>query len=699
LRLRVKLLFVHGLLILGSATVALIVIETFARRELQHSAESRLREVADLLAEQGDQYVSDELEKLKSWARMPLVVQTALDKNNAMLVDNFEEYFSEIVKRERRYSLYLLNCSGDCIACDDRRRLHSKYARDVIFKLPDAQKAYDGKSSIGISVFSTATARPVVPITAPVMHEGKVVGILRSTADMGLLHERLFNSLRIGKSGRVFVDMPELDKNLPEGHELLVPDMYPRWISPPKPVVLAMEKAPEGVFYYSGVHRSQIVVSSRMSNPPWLVSATQPMDEVLAPLKKLRLVTMLVFAVMVVLLIGAIFGLVAPAVRGIELCRSMVVQFRQGRLDKRIPVQGSDEIGDLSSALNEMAASLDKGRKDLAAAEQKYRGIFESAVEGIFQTTSEGLLLTANAAMARILDLSSPEECVGKSVLSHYGDPARRRELLDVLKTNGMVENFEIELVSLTGIYKFCELSAKVEFDGKGEISMLQGIMLDVTERRQASAAREHVRETERLLAEARWNTLRQQMNPHFLFNALNSIKALLIVNSSDAGEMIERLATFCRATLAESEDGLASVEEEVEVVKQYLWIEQMRWKDTLQVEWNIDAGVKKTRVPAFTLQPLVENAVKYGQLSGSRPLVIRISVRMQDEGKLLIEVTNTGRWFKPEERTEATTGVGLENLRNRYMYFCGSEVIIETLELDGFVAVRIVIPARICND
>lgn len=693
MRLRVKLLLIYGAVILGGTAAALFVLGDVAGEALRRSAERRLQQSTGLLAEQGEKHVGSELARLESWAAMPVVVRTALDEGNPERAEAFTGYFRGVVKRERRYSIYMFDRRGECVASDDLRRIHDPYGREVISKQPGVLEAFAGKRSIGKTVFSRTTARPVVPISAPVWHEGKAVAVLRTSVDMGLLKEHLFDSVRIGGKGRVYVDYPELDKTLPEGHRLLTPDLYPRWTPPPEPVLQAMKNAPGGVYYYDGKEGRQVLASARMKNPPWMVVVTQPVEEVLAPVRMLRKALLWVALLLFVLLAGATLVLVAPVVRGIEQCRAFAARIGEGRLSERLDSHAADEVGDLANDLNAMAAGLEQSCNDLAEAEAGYRSFYEDAVEGIFQTSAEGVMLAANPALARIAGFDTSDEMLGMNVKSLYVDEHRRERFIEQLRRDGHVEHFEFDLRRKDGKIRRCALSARRIQDDSGDGGfVMQGYLVDITERHKAETAAAQLRKTERLLGEAELRMLRFQLNPHFLFNALNSVTALVEDEPEKARDMIALLADFCRATLLVPDDGMASVESETALLNQYLSIERMRWSDSLKVEISVEEGLGKRHIPVFTLQPLAENAIKYGQLSGSDPLRLRIRIAGRDGG-LLVEVANTGKWFDAAERPGGTAGVGLANLKSRLEHACGAGTTLETESADGWVIVKVFVP------
>lgn len=354
-------------------------------------------------------------------------------------------------------------------------------------------------------------------------------------------------------------------------------------------------------------------------------------------------------------------------------------------------------MGELARGLNAMAVELEQSRNALAAAEVKFRALYENAVEGIFQTDSDGTMLAANPALARISGFDSPEQMPGLNAKVFYANESDREYFVELLRRNRSVEHFEFDLRRKDGEIRRASLSAQIlSGDPDGDFVM-QGFLEDITERHAAQTAASQLFEAERLLSEAELRMLRFQLNPHFLFNALNSVNALIEDHPESATKMVCLLADFCRATLLVPDDGLATVESETGLLRQYLAIERMRWQDALDVDVDVENGLGDIRIPVFTLQPLAENAIKYGQLSGSDPLEIRVRIIRQNGG-MRIEVANTGRWFDPADRPQASAGVGLANLKNRLEHVFGKDAILETEASAGWVCVRILLTNIECR-
>lgn len=193
----------------------------------------------------------------------------------------------------------------------------------------------------------------------------------------------------------------------------------------------------------------------------------------------------------------------------------------------------------------------------------------------------------------------------------------------------------------------------------------------------------------------ARLEVLRYQLNPHFLYNSLNSIYGLLFENARDAGEMVLRLSEFCRATLTGSKDELPTLGAEVEMLRAYLDVEKVRWGEKLQIEFAVAPEASPVRLPPFLLLPLVENAIKHGGRTSSD--VLRLSLRAQRTGRALrIEVANTGEWVPPEAARPDSTGIGLENLRQRLQRYYPDAHGFTTEAKDGWVIARLLITGTV---
>lgn len=189
------------------------------------------------------------------------------------------------------------------------------------------------------------------------------------------------------------------------------------------------------------------------------------------------------------------------------------------------------------------------------------------------------------------------------------------------------------------------------------------------------------------LANQAQLEMLRYQLNPHFLFNALNSIRASVDEDSSRAKRMITQLSEFLRYSLLGSNEKEVPLGEEIEAVSNYLAIEKIRFEDKLEVSFDIDKAAQDFRVPCFLLNPLVENAIKHGLNGSGKPLKIRISARLKNDA-LLLEVANTGS-LQNNPRANGT-GIGVKNVRERLEKLFPQKSDFALREEDGWVRASI---------
>ena len=201
-------------------------------------------------------------------------------------------------------------------------------------------------------------------------------------------------------------------------------------------------------------------------------------------------------------------------------------------------------------------------------------------------------------------------------------------------------------------------------------------------------AERERTLQAESLARHAQLDMLRYQLNPHFLFNALNSIRASIDEDSRRAKQMVTEFSEFLRYSLLNDNTGMVTLREEIEAVKNYLAIEKIRFEEKLQVEFDVEAEAESFKLPSFLVHPLVENAVKHGFTNSAAPLEIKIGALMEN-GKLIVEVANTGR-MQNGSANESGTKIGLENVRTRLEKVYPGKSSFTLSESEGWIRARI---------
>jgi LytS/YehU family sensor histidine kinase len=183
---------------------------------------------------------------------------------------------------------------------------------------------------------------------------------------------------------------------------------------------------------------------------------------------------------------------------------------------------------------------------------------------------------------------------------------------------------------------------------------------------------------------------LRAQLNPHFLFNSLNAIRALIEIEPAKAKNGINLLSNLLRSTLKLNSDKLVTINKEMELVDAYLQLEKIRFEERLEVKSSLDEACLFLEIPAFTIQTLVENSIKHGISKLIDGGFIEINVN-RDEDVCRIVVVNSGTLGK-----NVDLGIGLDNLKKRLKLQYQDKFTFSILSSNDCVEVAITIPANI---
>lgn len=186
---------------------------------------------------------------------------------------------------------------------------------------------------------------------------------------------------------------------------------------------------------------------------------------------------------------------------------------------------------------------------------------------------------------------------------------------------------------------------------------------------------------------------LRAQMNPHFLFNALNTIQSGIGRQDSQLAGLVQSFSQYLRYSLENRDNDRVPLGNEFDAIASYLVVEKARFQEKLVIDCQIDQVARDALVPGIIIQPLVENAIKYGRKTSPRPLKIQVNVSNIDSDGVQIEVSNTGKWIEPQP-AETLGGVGLENLKARLKLLYPDSHSFRVSSENGWVTVQIQISA-----
>lgn len=201
---------------------------------------------------------------------------------------------------------------------------------------------------------------------------------------------------------------------------------------------------------------------------------------------------------------------------------------------------------------------------------------------------------------------------------------------------------------------------------------------------------RQQLLEKERALTKAELDNIHQQLQPHFLFNSLNSIGALTILDPTEAHRMIQLLSNFLRGTLRKDVQQLVPLEEELQQLRLYLEIERVRFGHRLTTEINQPEKCENALLPALILQPTIENAVKYGLYGQISTILISINISCDQQ---LLRVDVSSPYDEQFVAASAGSGFGLDSIRKRLNLFFGQNDLLSTTRDPELFTTTLLIP------
>ena len=193
-------------------------------------------------------------------------------------------------------------------------------------------------------------------------------------------------------------------------------------------------------------------------------------------------------------------------------------------------------------------------------------------------------------------------------------------------------------------------------------------------------------------MIEIELNNLKNQLNPHFIFNALNSIRALVDENPKKSKQAINQLSNILRNSLTFEKKGLTKFDDEMKIVNDYLGLESIRFEERLKTEIDIHPSSNNFLVPPFMIQTLVENGIKHGISKLTQGGIIQVKT-LADKNRLKIQIRNSGHMVNGMKRTKSG-GTGIANTKHRLKLLYGDEASFRIVnENNNFVLTEIIIP------
>jgi PAS domain S-box-containing protein len=297
---------------------------------------------------------------------------------------------------------------------------------------------------------------------------------------------------------------------------------------------------------------------------------------------------------------------------------------------------------------------ISEQKKEEKAARENFelfRLVAENIAVGVVITRlRDGIIIFTNDSMANMMKLKK-EDIINSTSLILYKYPEDRLRFMELIRKNGTVMNFETTGIRSDGVELAGLLNGTI-CTYLGEPVFI-GLVLDISELKKAEKT---VKEKDRMLVESKLAALRAQMNPHFIFNAINSIQQLVLSGSREiAYDYFSKFSSLVRNVLDHSDKLLIPIEDELNSLKLYIEIEALRFDDKFEYSLNADSGLLNSgcKIPPLLFQPFVENAIWHGLLhkKNDRKLIINLTEKENDLLYCMIEDNGIGRKQSKENK------------------------------------------------
>lgn len=324
----------------------------------------------------------------------------------------------------------------------------------------------------------------------------------------------------------------------------------------------------------------------------------------------------------------------------------------------------------------------------------------------VIWTTLHGLFIywlgySINTAIADsiLFNFLLADFCVGQLFIMQYYQPKKEKVAYILISstiiaiTATFISNYLLSLFHFEDdgynafIVKSIPVRIVVAFLFAAIMNMIS-MLVNSMEAQKADAMRRH--EAEQLTKEAELYNLRSQLQPHFLFNSLNSISALAGSRPDEARNMVQQLSDFLRGTIRKDNAQLIPLKEELHHLNLYLEIEKVRFGHRLTTAINCDENCGSKRIPSLLLQPILENAIKFGLYDTLENVTIGIIASVEDNN-LIIKITNP--YDKTSSPPQKGTGFGLSAVQRRLYLLFSRNDLLQTIETDNLFTTIINIP------
>ncbi|MCG8635317.1 MAG: ATP-binding protein [Desulfobacterales bacterium] len=506
------------ILMVGMGTISVFAHYT-AKSALTRTIRDEIDNVAVTTVNSMSTWIHNRKLDIGNWSQQGVYKKALLTSFLGITARDFAVAQLKRIKQDYGYykNIILADAAGNILASADSTLAgHINIDEDLFF-----QEALKGRLYLSDhAVKSRVDDHLVFMISAPVWDKGKVVGVLFSVFDVNTFAKTFIKPIGIGEHGYAYIFTGDgFIVSNPEQTEI-----FGRQITEFR-FGREMQKKGSGVIEYELNSQPIFASYKKLGKLDWTIAVCAFKDEVFSSVNSLKQVNFMVTAAIVIILAIVLFMLTESLSKPIREVVYGLKWMGKGHLDFRLEIKmPEDEVGEIGRALNKMAENLElsdlkikeqnkllekardelelrveKRTADLKQAKEKYRGIFENAVEGIFQVSDQGYIMNANPALASILGYASVDQILNREIFSLILVPGETKSILEnYLESQDEVIGYETRLFRIDRTPFWCSISARRLINGTTGKTYFEGFVVDITQRREMETA-----QRERKAAEA----------------------------------------------------------------------------------------------------------------------------------------------------------------------------------------------------
>lgn len=449
-------------------------------------------------------WIEDRKLDIDNWSKQGIYKTALLTSFLGLTARDFADEQLKRIKQDYGYyaDIVLADAAGNIIAASDKELIGKLNVSDR----PYFKTALEGRTHVSKHIFeSRVTHKTVFTIASPVMDNDQVLGVLFAVFDVYVFTKEFIHDIRVGQSGYAYIVFDNgLITTHPERNGLFGRNINEFNFGH------RIKASQEGFLEYELENNSMLAFYKKFGEMEWTLVVCAVREEVFAPIKNLANMNMMVAFIVVLMLFFVIFLITQSLSRPLKEVVAGLEKMGEGHLEYRINISSTDEVGEIGLALNNMAQNLQTSNQmikqqtillenarddleirvqertfELKKAEEKYRSIFENAVEGIFQIDQKGYVLSANPALASIFGYPSVKDLILNKIEELTSIPSDQKGMFLKMQEEGKeIIAHEIKLYRKDKTEFWASVFAKKIYDENNRVKYYEGFILDISEKK-----------------------------------------------------------------------------------------------------------------------------------------------------------------------------------------------------------------------